>query len=145
MTEVVKKVNLLKPFNVDNIAISKDHYFRNAYIVDLPLDSAPDHVWLDFFEQRWRASRNLWDRKVFVIGDKLRLITTVDDFGEKLDWIEHVISETNKAVENYNEAIKMEKDLTAKMESETQKQKLWEDRARLEALREALRKRFGIV
>jgi hypothetical protein len=145
MTEVVKRVALLKPFNVDNINISKDHYFRNAYIVDLPLDSAPEHIWLDIFEQKWRSSRHLWDRKVFVIGDKLRLVTTVDEFGEKLDWVEHVIRETNKAVDEYNTAVKMEKELTAKVEREVQKQMLWEERARVETLREALRKRFVIA
>lgn len=145
MTEAVKKIALLKPFNVDNINISKDHYFRNAYVIDLPLDSAPDHIWLDIFEQKWRSSRHLWDRKVFVIGDKLRLVTTVDEFGEKLDWIEQVIKETNKAVDEYNTAVKMEKELTAKVGSEAQKNMLWEERARVETLREALRKRFVIV
>ncbi|MEM3622874.1 MAG: hypothetical protein QXZ02_00190 [Candidatus Bathyarchaeia archaeon] len=145
MTEVVKKIALLKPFNVDNINISKDHYFRNAYIIDLPLDSAPDHIWLDIFERKWRSSRHLWDRKVFVIGDKLRLVTTVDEFGEKLDWVENVIRETNKAVDEYNTAVKMEKELTAKVGSEAQKQTLWEERARIETLRETIRKRFGIV
>jgi hypothetical protein len=145
MTEVVKKIVLLKPFNVDNINISKDHYFRNAYIIDLPLDSAPDHIWLDIFEQKWRSSRHLWDRKVFVIGDKLRLVTTVDEFGEKLDWVEHVIRETNKAVDEYNTAVKMEKELIAKVELEAKKQMLWEERARVETLREALRKRFVIA
>jgi hypothetical protein len=145
MTEVVRKIALLKPFNVDNINISKDHYFRNAYIVDLPLDSAPEHIWLDIFEQKWRSSRHLWDRKVFVIGDKLRLVTTVDEFGEKLDWVEHVIRETNKAVDEYNTAVKMEKELTAKVEREVQKQMLWEERARVETLREALRKRFVVA
>lgn len=145
MTEVVKKIALLKPFNVDNINISKDHYFRNAYIIDLPLDSVPDHIWLDIFEQKWRSSRHLWDRKVFIIGDKLRLVTTVDDFGEKLDWIENVIRETNKAVDEYNTAVKMEKELAVKVELEAQKQILWEERARVEALKEALRKRFGIA
>lgn len=145
MTEVAKKIALLKPFNVDNINIRRDHYFRSAYIIDLPLDSVPDHIWLDIFEQKWRSSRHLWDRKVFVIGDKLRLVTTVDDFGEKLDWIEHVIKETNKAVDEYNAAVKMEKELIVKAELEADKQTLWEERARVEALRETLRKRFEIA
>jgi hypothetical protein len=82
---------------------------------------------------------------VFVIGDKLRLVTTVDEFGEKLDWVEHVIRETNKAVDEYNTAVKMEKELIAKVELEAKKQMLWEERARVETLREALRKRFVIA
>jgi hypothetical protein len=36
MKEIAKKVKLLKPFNVDKITIKKDHYFRNAYIIDFP-------------------------------------------------------------------------------------------------------------
>ncbi|MEM3731077.1 MAG: hypothetical protein QW667_06805 [Candidatus Bathyarchaeia archaeon] len=143
MSEVVKKVSLLKPFDADKIAISRDQYFRNAYIIDLPLDSAPDHVWLDLFEQKWRASRQLWDRKVFIIGDRLRLVTTVDDFGEKLDWVEQVIKETNKAVDEYNAAVKAEREITAKVSG--MQKILWEERARIETLREALRRRFGVA
>lgn len=137
MKETVKKVTLLKPFDVDKIAIDRDHYFRSAYVVDLPLNFTPDHVWQDIFEQKWRSSRHLWDRKLFVIGDKLRLVTTEDEFGEKLDWIERVISETNKAIDEYNRA--------AQVAEETPKQQLWEERARVENLREALRRRFTQV
>jgi len=137
MKEIVKKVTLLKPFDVDKIAIDRDHYFPSAYVVDLPLNFTPDHVWQDIFEQKWRSSRHLWDRKLFVIGDKLRLVTTEDEFGEKLDWIERVISETNKAIDEYNRA--------AQVAEETPKQQLWEERARVERLRETLRRRFTQV
>jgi len=135
MKETVKKIRLLKPFDVDKIAIDRDHYFRSAYIVDLPLDFTPDHVWQDIFEQKWKSSRHLWDRKLFVISDKLRLVTTADEFGEKLDWVEQVIDETNKAIDKYNRA--------TQVEEETQKQKIWEERARVERLRDALRRRFA--
>jgi hypothetical protein len=42
MKELVKKVKLLEPVEIDKINIVKDHYFSNAYIIDLPLDPAPD-------------------------------------------------------------------------------------------------------
>jgi len=135
MKEVVKKIKLLKPFDVDKITVSRDHYFHSAYIIDLPLDSTPDHVWQDIFEREWKASRHLWDRKLFVIGDKLRLVTTVDEFGEKLNWIEQVINETNKAIDEYNRAIQIE-------EEEIQKRKLWEEKARVEMIKEVLRRRY---
>jgi len=138
MNGIVKKVRLLKPFDVDKIAINRDHYFHSAYIVDLTLDSTPDHVWQDIFEREWKSSRHLWDRKLFVIGDKLRLITTSDEFAEKLDWVEQVISETNNAIEEYNRAVQTE-------EGEMRKQKLWEEKARVETIKEALRRRFAPV
>jgi len=97
----VKKVNLLKTVNIDSITIRKDHYFPNAYVIDFPLDSEPDHVWQDIFEREWRTSRHLWDRKIFIIGDTLRLVTTPDEMREKISWIKEVVSSTNKNVENY--------------------------------------------
>lgn len=76
MTDKSQKVNILKPFDADNISVKKDRYFSDAFIVDLPLESAPDHIWIDIFEHEWKSSRHLWDRKIFVIGDKVRLLTT---------------------------------------------------------------------
>jgi len=102
MKEIVKKVKLLQPVNVESIHIRKDHYFPNAYIIDLPLDSVPDHVWQDIFEREWKSSRHLWDRKLFVVSDKLRLVTTADEIEEKLDWVKQVINLTNEGIDEYN-------------------------------------------
>jgi len=139
MKEIVKKVKTLKPFDVDKVTIKKDHYFRNAYIIDLPLDSMPDHVWQDIFEQKWKSSRHLWDRKLFVIGDKLRLVTTADEFGDKLDWVERVIKETNKGIDEHNLVVRKEEEIRTKEELE--KQKIWEEKSTMEMMRDTLRKR----
>lgn len=140
MKETVKKVKLSKPFNIDDVAIRRDRYFPNAYIIDLPLDSMPDHVWQNIFEQKWKSSRHLWDRKIFVMGDKLRLITTADEFGEKLDWIEKVIKETNKGIDEHNLAVHKEEE--RKIKTEIDKQALWDEKARIERMKEILRKRY---
>ena len=133
MKEIAKKVKLSKPFDVDKITIKRDRYFPSAYIIDLPLDSIPDHIWQDIFERTWKSSRHLWDRKLFVIGDKLRLVTTADEFGDKLDWIEQVIKETNKGIDEYDRMVQKE---------EMQRQTLWEEKARVERMRDALRRTF---
>ena len=135
MNEAVKKVTLLKPFDINNISIKRDRYFSNAYIIDLPLDSIPDHVWQSIFEQKWKSSRHLWDRKLFVIGDKLRLVTSPDDFEEKLEWIEQVIEATNQAIDEHNAAIEEEKSVKSS-------KAIWEEKAQIEALKEILRRRF---
>jgi hypothetical protein len=134
MKEIAKKVKLSKPFDVDKITIKRDRYFPSAYIIDLPLDSIPDHIWQDIFERTWKSSRHLWDRKLFVIGDKLRLVTTADEFGDKLDWIEQVIKETNKGIDKYDRMVQKE---------EMQRQTLWEEKARVERMRAALRRTFA--
>ena len=136
MKEIAKKVKLSKPFDVDKIIIKRDRYFPSAYIIDLPLDSIPDHIWQDIFERTWKSSRHLWDRKLFVIGDKLRLVTTADEFGDKLDWIEQVIKETNKGIDEYDRMVQKE---------EMQRQTLWEEKARVERMRDALRRTFAPI
>jgi hypothetical protein len=141
MKEIAKKIKLLKPLDVDKITIKRDRYFPNAYIIDLPLDSMPDHVWQYIFERTWKSSRHLWDRKLFVISDKLRLVTTADEFGDKLDWVEQVIKETNKGIDKHNLAVEKEEEIRIK--EEMKKQKLWDEKARVEIIKDALRKRYA--
>ncbi|MEM3566006.1 MAG: hypothetical protein QXK18_03945 [Candidatus Bathyarchaeia archaeon] len=136
MSEKAKKINLLKPFDASKISIERDRYFHDAYIVDLPLEAIPDHIWQDIFEREWRSSRHLWDRKLFIIGDKIRLVTTEDDFKEKLDWVENVVNQTNKAIDEYNRSIEAAKELETKRTA-------WADRAAIERMREILTRKFS--
>ena len=68
-----------------------------------------------------------------MIGDKLRLVTTADEFGEKLNWIKQVVKETNKGIDKHIRAVRIEE--------ETDKSKMWEEKAIVEMMKEALRKR----
>jgi hypothetical protein len=140
MKETARKVKLLKPFDVDKINVKTDRYFPNAYIVDLPLDSIPDHVWQDIFERKWKSSRHLWDRKLFVVGDKLRLVTRADEFEGKLDWVELVIKETNKGIDEYDLAVRTEDEIRIK--EELHKQRPWDEKARIELIRDTLRRKY---
>ena len=133
--ELVKKVNLQEPVEIDKINIVKDHYFSNAYIIDLPLDSAPDHAWQDIFEREWTTSRDLWERKLFVIGNKLRLVSTTNQIEDKIDWIKQVIAKTNEEVDEYNK--------TASADKQLKKQTFEEDNANVEMIRQLLKKGFA--
>jgi hypothetical protein len=97
-----KNVKLLEPINVDKIEIEKDHYFQGAYTIDLPIESTPDYIWQEIFDQEWRLSRRLWDRKIYVVGSKLRLVTSANNLKEKLEWVREIVKRTNKAVDEYN-------------------------------------------
>jgi hypothetical protein len=141
MKETAKKVKLSEPVDVDVITIKRDDYFTDAYTVDLPLDSTPDHIWQDIFEKEWKSSRHLWDRKLFSLGNKLRLITNLDDLEEKLGWVRQVIDRTNERVDEYNQESEVRK---VTIEEETRKQKTDEE-AKVERIRETLRKSFGAV
>jgi hypothetical protein len=129
-----RKVNLLGSTDVDKINVRKDDYFSNAYIVDLPMDSEPDHVWQDIFNSEWRTSRNLWDRKAFIIGDKLRLITTPENMGEKINWVREVIAATNRGVETHYKQTR----LKPRAKRETHQAQIEQEEA-LAQIRKALR------
>ena len=55
LREVARKVRLSESIDADTVAISKDHYFANAFVVDLPLEAVPDHVRQDVFEREWKS------------------------------------------------------------------------------------------
>jgi hypothetical protein len=139
LKEVAKKVKLKEYVDANTITINRDGYFRSAYVIDLPLDSVPGHAWQDILDREWRASLRLWDRKLFVVGDKLRLVTTLDDIEGKLDWIKQVIERTNEGIDEYNKEINARK---AQKEEETHKQ-IREEQASIDSIRASLRKTFG--
>ena len=103
MVRLAKKVNLMKSIDVDKIPIERDSFIPNAYAIELPLDSQPGYVWHTLFEQEWKLSLHLWERKVVIIGDKLLLITTPNELQEKIDWLRRIIESTNLRAERFNE------------------------------------------
>ena len=95
-------MNLREPVDVDKVRIERDIFLANAFVVELQLDFQPDYVWQTFFEQEWRSSLHLWERKVTIIGSKLLLVTTPTGIEEKIDWLKGVIESTNLRVERFN-------------------------------------------
>ncbi|MCW3980338.1 MAG: hypothetical protein NWF11_02575 [Candidatus Bathyarchaeota archaeon] len=139
MGRVVGKVNLLEPFDIDRIIIERDYYFPSAYSIDLALDAVPDHVWLEMFEKEWKLSRRLWDRKLYVLGDVLRLVTSSTDVTEKVEWVQQIIKQTNKSIEVYNSNLEVREALRAK---HARMETLEEERENVEMMKDTLRKHF---
>jgi hypothetical protein len=108
---MVKSVKVLTPFDSSRIYVSQNRSFPKAYIVELPLDSVPDQDWRDAFQLKWKSSRDFWDRKLFLVEDRVRLVATEDEFVEKLSWLEKVIEETNDAVKERYRVIENEKEM----------------------------------
>jgi hypothetical protein len=118
---MIETIKFLKPFDVSKININEHPNFSGVYIVELPLDSIPDENWREAFEQKWRSSRDLWDRKICLIDNKVRLLSTADNYQEKLDWIERLVDDTNKMVKKYDRVIEKQSEL---IKDETAKQLL---------------------
>lgn len=134
-------MKLSEPVDIETLRISRDHYFPNAFVIELPLDSIPDHVWQDMFEREWRSSRHLWDRKLFIVGDKLRLITPRADMEDKLDWVKQIVTQTNSRVDEYHEEMETS---TAQLDEQAKKQMEWTDRANVDTVRDMVRKHLGV-
>lgn len=137
MKREVKKVKFLQHIDVEKIDVQRDLYFKNAFVIDLPLDRIPDHIWLNIFENEWRSSRHLWDRKLFVVGKNLRLVTLPDDIKEKLDWVEEVMNRTNRGIHEYNRGLEVQKMESAKIVENEKKQ--------AEMIKDTLRRRLGTL
>jgi hypothetical protein len=102
MAEPVGKVNIKQPVDPERVHIHKDPFHPAAFVVSLPLDSEPSYVWLTFFDQVLWSSLDFWDRKVIITGKELKLATDPTGMGEKLHWVEGLVSATNKKVDEYN-------------------------------------------
>ncbi|MCW3980221.1 MAG: hypothetical protein NWF11_01970 [Candidatus Bathyarchaeota archaeon] len=139
MGKAVGKVNLLEPFDIDRIMIERDYYFPSAYSIGLALDTVPEHIWLEMFEKEWKLSRRLWDRKLYITGDILRLVTPPTDITEKIEWIQHIIKQTNSKVEEYNRNLGVREVLLAER---ARMLTLEEERENVEMLKDTLRKHF---
>jgi hypothetical protein len=138
---MAKNVRIMTPFDTSRISVSQNPKFPNAYIVDLPLDSVPDQKWRDAFELKWKSSRDLWDRKLLLINDKVRLVSTADEFVEKLDWVEKTIDETNDAIKEQIRLVEKEKEI---IRNATTRQALQTDILGTEMIVETLRRRFNM-
>jgi hypothetical protein len=137
--EAAKKVRLKRDINAATIPIRRDDYFPNAYVIDLTLDSVPDHAWQDILDREWKASLRLWDRKLFVVGDKLRLVTPLDDMENKLNWVKQIIEDTNRSIDEYNKEMEA---LEAQAEEEKGK-RAREENMSIDTIRDSLRRVLG--
>jgi hypothetical protein len=131
----------MTPFDTSRICVSQNPTFPDAYIVDLPLDSIPNQEWRDAFDLKWKSSRDLWDRKLLLIDDRVRLVTAADGFVEKLEWVEKTIDETNDAIKDQCRIIGKEKEM---IREATAKQALQTDMRGSEMIVETLRRRFSM-
>lgn len=107
MGKLVKKVNLKKSIDADKIPIQKDSFLTNSYVIEFPLDSQPSYEWQIVFEQEWKSSLLLWERKVVIVGDKLHLVTTPDEIEGKIDWLRGVIEAANARIDVLNKTQKI--------------------------------------
>ena len=103
-------MNLKHPISVDHVDIRNDLFHPGAYVISLPLDGYPSYAWQTLFDLELWGSLDFWDRKVLIVGDQLKLVTTLNNLQDKLDWLDHIVVATNKRVDEHNRDVKAEKE-----------------------------------
>jgi hypothetical protein len=58
-----------------------------------------------------RSSLDFWERKAVIVGKELKLVTTPNNIEEKLVWLEKLVAAANRRVEEYNENIKIRREV----------------------------------
>lgn len=118
-----KKVNL-KPFDHDKLKMYKSNEFEKAYTFELELDSAPDHVWAQIFNNEYHTSMYLMKRNVNVSGKRLLVVTSPhDNLKEEIEWVKELVNSTNQRWEQYNKEVE-EKEKLKKAEEDEDKKKI---------------------
>jgi hypothetical protein len=110
LAEPAKKVNIKHPMTMDHVDIRNDPFHPGAYVISLPLDGYPSYAWQTLFDLELWGSLDFWDRKVLIVADQLKLVTTLNNLQEKLNWLDHIVVTTNKRVDEHNRDVKAEKE-----------------------------------
>ena len=110
MADFAKKINIKHPISVDSVDIRNDQFHPGAYVISLPLDGCPSYAWQTLFELELWGSLDFWDRKVLIVEDQLKLVTTLNNLQEKLIWLDKIVVATNKRVDEHNKDVKAEKE-----------------------------------
>ncbi|MCJ7699295.1 hypothetical protein MUO56_03485, partial [Candidatus Bathyarchaeota archaeon] len=76
----------------------------------LPLDGHPSYAWHTLFELELWSSLDFWDRKVVAVEDQLKLVTTLNNLQEKLNWLERIVLATTRRVDEHNRNVEAEKE-----------------------------------
>jgi hypothetical protein len=101
----VKKVQL-KIADIEQIHIDKDYSFPDAYVMELPLDPIPDEVWHGLFRNEYNNDPYTLTRKIEVMRNSLRVITTLEECDKHLEWVRQLVDRTNNRVDEWNKARK---------------------------------------
>jgi hypothetical protein len=110
LADLAKKINIRHPIGVDHVDIRNDTFHPGAYVISLPLDGYPSYAWQTLFDLELWGSLDFWDRKVLVVEDQLKLVTTLNNLQEKLNWLDHIVVATNKRVDEHNRDVRAEKE-----------------------------------
>jgi len=128
MTADFKSIEIV---SVEAEALEKDESFPEAYAFYIKLSGEPDTVWRSYLA-KWNNTLNIMQRKIDVVGDRLRLVFVHGDkIQNHVEYAARLIKWANEMVIEYNKKM----DVIEKMELAKQS----EYRRQQEEIRKQLR------
>jgi len=81
----------------------------------------------------------LWDRKLYIVGGHLRLVTPPDNIKKKLDWVRKVLEDTNRRIEEYNREVETRE---AEIKDQAIRKRAQIEKATIRGIRDILEERL---
>jgi hypothetical protein len=105
---MLNKSQPVKIIGVDADILEKDETFPEAYAFYIKLSDEPDNVWRSYLA-KWNNALNAMQRKIDVVGDRLRLVFVYGDNIQSYDkyaaqlvkWVNERVIEYNKKVDSF--------------------------------------------
>jgi signal transduction histidine kinase len=117
---------------LEYVELEKSYEFQEAYTFELALESTPDFIWTEIFNNEWSTSFYMMKRQVMVIGSTIRVVTAPNEIKDKIEWIKSIVNSTNERIEQYNKQVEQE--------NEAERQRLAREKATIDKMRELLKK-----
>lgn len=122
----------LRPIYPDKMEIIKVSGTKETFKFNLLLDSVPDSVWKDFFNDELRKTPIPLDSEVDFEGMSVYVLSTPDKVNGIIELVKKLVNSTNEHVRRHNkrigEGIEIEREINV------------EDEEKIKRIREALKK-----
>ena len=122
----------LRPIDPDKMEILKVSGTKEIFKFNLLLDTVPDSVWKDFFNDELRKKPIPLDSEVDFEGLSVYVLSTPDKISEIIELVKQLVNSTNEHVQQHNkrigEGIEVEREIDV------------EDEEKIKRMREALKK-----
>jgi len=103
--EMLNKSQPIEIIGVDAATLEKDETFPEAYAFYVKLSDEPDNVWRGYLA-KWNKALNAMQRKIDVVGDRLRLVFVYGDNIQNYDkYTAELVKWVNKRVMDYNKKV----------------------------------------
>jgi hypothetical protein len=102
---MLNKSQPVEIIGVDADTLEKDETFPEAYAFYIELSDEPDNVWRSYLA-KWNNALNAMQRKIDVVGDRLRLVFVYGDNIQNYDkYVAQLVKWVNERVMEYNKKV----------------------------------------